>query len=61
LAILAEVSFAPLYEDACLYHEVAGLLEAHDFTLYQLYYPRSDSRGRLLYADALFCRSEVMA
>jgi hypothetical protein len=61
LAILAEVSFAPLYEGSCLYHEVATFLEAAGFTLYQLYYPRSDWRGRLLYADALFCRPEVMA
>jgi len=60
LAVFIEISFAALYQNSCAYYQIGALLGEYGFELYQLYHLRTDQDGRLLYADALFCKSELM-
>lgn len=55
-AVLIEVNFQRRYENACVYHEVATLLDAHGFQLHRFYEIVADGNGRLRHADALFLR-----
>src|SRR5438093_5987405 len=55
--IIIEVSFQPLYEGGPLFDDVYRLLKEHGFTYHgnfeQLFSPKD---GRILQADAIFCR-----
>jgi len=57
--ILIEVSFQPLYEEGPLFDDIYRILKERGFTYHgnfeQLYSPKD---GRVLQADALFCRSQ---
>jgi FkbM family methyltransferase len=55
--IQAEISFAPIYETAPLYHELAQFLELRGYGVWGLYNLAYGDRDRLLYADALFTAS----
>jgi len=54
--ILAEVSFAPLYEDSCVFGEVFDHLSSRGFRLLSLQEGFRGHDGELLQGDALFAR-----
>ncbi len=56
LAVLVEVNFELRYQDACLYHDVAGFLAGYDFDLHRMYEIVARRDGRWVHADALFLR-----
>lgn len=56
-AVVAEVSFAALYEGAPLAGEVEAFMQSAGFTPSGLYDQRADAQGRPLSADALFLRA----
>jgi FkbM family methyltransferase len=55
-AIWIEVSFVPLYEGSCLFHEVHDALYGAGFRLFELGPGWRSSTGELAQADALFLR-----
>jgi FkbM family methyltransferase len=60
-AIVTEVQFVPLYEGACLYHELASFLSERHFGLYRLYNLHFGGDGQLVYGDALFIQDASRA
>jgi hypothetical protein len=59
--VYAEVSFVPLYEHTCLFHDVSLFLAKFGFTLYRLYDLHFADNGQLIYGDATFVNEEVRA
>jgi FkbM family methyltransferase len=59
--VYAEVSFVPLYENTCLFHDVSSYLYGLGFTLYGLYDLHFAADGQLVYADATFISERVRA
>lgn len=58
--IYTEIMFNPLYEGAALYSEIDLWLRQQGFTLYNLYKPRMDNNGMLIWANAIFIRPEIL-
>ena len=54
LAVYTEVLFDPLYADGAGFGELDSFLRGAGFVLYDLYGPKYDRRGMLLWADALY-------
>ncbi|UCF14930.1 MAG: FkbM family methyltransferase [Phycisphaerales bacterium] len=54
LLVYTEVSFNPLYEGGALYSEIDLLLRDYGFGLYDVYKPKYDSRGLIVWANAIF-------
>ena len=59
--IYTEVMFVPHYEGGVLYDELAHRLDAHGFSLLNIYDPIVASNGQLRYANALFVSPDVRA
>jgi FkbM family methyltransferase len=59
--VYAEVSFVPLYERACLFHDLAAFLHTRGLSLYRLYDLHHADNGQLVYGDATFLHSDVRA
>jgi len=57
LVIYIELLFNPLYEGSALYSEIDLFLRETGFVLFDLYKPRYDRQGKLLWANALFLHS----
>lgn len=52
--IYTEAFFNPLYRGGALFGHIDRFLRRRGFELYNFYNPRSDERGRLLWANAMF-------
>jgi FkbM family methyltransferase len=52
--IFLEVFFVPHYQEAYLYHELAGLLQGYGYTLFNIYDMVRATNRQLRFADALF-------
>ena len=59
--VYLEVSFVPLYEKSCLFHDISLFLHECGFTLYRLYDLHHAENGQLIYADATFVSRQVRA
>jgi FkbM family methyltransferase len=57
--IFTEAMFVPHYEGAPLYHELAGFLASHGYSLYDLFLAAHGSNGQLRYGDAIFVSSRI--
>jgi FkbM family methyltransferase len=57
--ILAEIQFIRLYDGACLFHELWGFLETHDFYLHGVYDMSHNEHGQLCWGDAIFVHESV--
>lgn len=57
--VYTEIMFNPLYEGAALYSEIDLWLRAQGFILYNLYKPRMDKNGMLIWANAIFIRADI--
>ena len=60
LMVYTEVLFNPLYEGGGLYTDIDQCLREHGFVLYNFYKPRTDERGMLLWANAIFLHAQRM-
>ncbi len=60
LLIYTELLFNPLYEGGTLYSEIDLFLREAGFVLFDLYKPRYDERGKLLWANGIFVHVERM-
>ncbi len=58
--VFLEVSFIHIYKDQALFHEIEEFLIAHGYTLYNLHYLSTQSRGQIVQADAIFVDRELM-
>ncbi|UCD95464.1 MAG: FkbM family methyltransferase [Candidatus Zixiibacteriota bacterium] len=54
LIVYTEICFNPLYEGGALYGEIDLLLRDYGFGLYDIYKPKCDSRGLIMWANAIF-------
>lgn len=58
LAIYTEVCFNPLYDGGALFSQIDQQLRESGFLLYNIYGPRQDERGLLLWANAIFVHGQ---
>lgn len=56
--IYSEVMFIPHYEGGCLFHELTGFLNRHEYTLFNLYHLRSARDEQLRWGNAIFLSPE---
>ena len=54
LLIYTEVCFQPLYDDGALFGQIDMFLREYGFELHDLYGPKYNSDGMLLWANAIF-------
>ena len=58
--IYTEIMFNALYEEAALYSDIDVWLRERDYCLYNMYKPRMDSNGMLIWANAIFIKNEFI-
>jgi len=58
LLIYTEVLFNPLYEGGAVFGDIDACLREHGFQLYNLYKPKVDDDGMLLWANAIFIHKD---
>jgi FkbM family methyltransferase len=61
ILIYTEVMFISHYEGGCLFHELTGLLEQYDYTLFNLYNLKRAKNGQLRWANAIFLSPQARA
>lgn len=59
--IYTEVMFTPHYEGGCLFHELAGFLEKHGYTLFNLYNLKRAKNEQLRWGNAIFLSPQARA
>jgi FkbM family methyltransferase len=57
-AVYTEVLFNPLYDGAALFGDLDRFLRGRGFALFNLYGPKSDRHGVLLWANAIYTRAD---
>lgn len=58
--IYTEIMFNSLYEGAALYSDIDIWLRERGYCLYNMYKPRMDSNGMLVWANAIFIRNGLV-
>ena len=58
LLVYIEISFNSLYEGGALFGEIDMCLREAGYVLYNFYKPRSDTKGMLIQADAIYVHGE---
>jgi FkbM family methyltransferase len=58
LLVYAEISFNPLYEGGAMYSEIDLFLRGYGFGLYDMYKPKYDQKGMIMWANAIFLNAE---
>jgi len=58
LVVYAEISFNPLYEGGAVYSEIDLFLRDYGFGLYDMYKPKYNQRGLIMWANAIFVNAE---
>ena len=53
--------FIAHYEGGCLFHEITGLLEKHDYSLFNLFNLKRAKDGQLRWGNAIFLSPEAQA
>ena len=54
----SEISFNPLYEGGAVYSEIDLFLRDYGFGLYDMYKPKYNQRGLIMWANAIFVNAE---
>lgn len=54
LLVYTEILFNPLYEGGAIYSEIDQFLRSHGFILYDIFKPRYDGKGLLMWGNAIF-------
>jgi FkbM family methyltransferase len=60
LMVYTEILFNPLYEGGALYSDIDQCLREYGFLLYNIYKPKCDENGALMWANAIFLHAERM-
>lgn len=60
LVVYTEILFNSLYKGGAIYSQIDLCLREHGFVLYNIYKPRSDKKGMLIQAEAIFVHAERM-
>jgi FkbM family methyltransferase len=58
-AVYTEVLFNPLYDGAALFADLDHFLRVRGFALFNLYGPKADCHGGLLWANAIYTRADA--
>ena len=61
LLIYVEVLFNPLYKEGAIFSEIDLFLRKYEFVLYDIFKPKYDPSGLLLWANAIFVHPRVLA
>lgn len=61
ILVYTEVLFNSLYDQGAIHSEIDLLLRQHGFALYNFYGPKTDQRGLLLWANAIYIQSEKLS
>jgi len=54
LLVYTEIWFNPVYDGSALYTEIDTFLRSHGFVLYDMFKPKYDPDGLIVWADAIF-------
>jgi len=54
--IYTEILFNSLYDEGGLYTDIDRVLRDYGFQIYNIYKPRTDDQGRIMWANAIFTR-----
>jgi FkbM family methyltransferase len=60
LAIYTEILFNPLYVGGAIYSEIDQLLRGFGFTLHDIFKPRYNGQGALMWANAIFVNRDKL-
>lgn len=60
LAVYSEIWFNAVYEDGALYSQIDLFLREHGFVLYDIFKPRYNPDGLIMWANALFVRQTLV-
>jgi len=58
LLVYTEILFNPLYEGGAVYSEIDLCLREAGFVLYNIYKPKTDNNGMLMWSNAIFVHAE---
>lgn len=58
LLVYTEISFNPLYEGGAIYSEIDLFLRDYGFALYDIYKPKYNPKGLIMWANAIFINVE---
>ena len=58
LLIYTEIQYNPMYEGGALYSEIDLYLRERGFLLYNIYKPKTDKNGMLMWSNAIFVHAE---
>jgi len=58
LLVYTEILFNPLYEGGALYSEIDLCLREAGFMLYNMYKPKTDDKGMLMWSNAIFVHTQ---
>jgi FkbM family methyltransferase len=57
--IYVEVTFVPLYQEGCMFHELSAFLRKYDYTLFNLYNLKRARNGQLRWGNAIFLSRQI--
>ena len=60
LVIYTEILFNPIYENGAIFSEIDLFLRKYNFVLYDIYKPKYDPNGKVMWANAIFVNSEKL-
>jgi FkbM family methyltransferase len=58
LLVYTEISFNPLYDEGGIYSEIDLYLREYGFILYDIFKPKYDPKGPLMWGNAIFLRAD---
>ena len=61
MLVYVEVLFNPLYEGGAIFSDLDAQLRTVDFLLYNIYKPKVDKNGQLLYANAIYIHANRLS
>lgn len=61
LLVYAEIWFNPVYDDAAIYSEVDLFLREYGFVLYDVFRPKYDRNGMIMWGNAIFLNLKQVA
>ncbi|OEU64757.1 MAG: hypothetical protein BBJ57_03005 [Desulfobacterales bacterium PC51MH44] len=61
LLVYTEILFNPLYDNGAIFSEIDLFLRKYGFVLHDFFKPKYDSKGLLLWGNAIYCHSERLS
>ena len=60
LLVYTEICFNPMYEEGAIFSEIDLFLRDYGFVLYDIFKPKYDPNGQILWGNAIFLNAELL-